>query len=298
MDEKNLLAERFEENRTHLRAVAYRMLGSVAEAEDAVQESWFRAERTDLSAVQNLGGWLTTVVGRVCLDMLRTRKARREDLLDTHIPDPASVSRLDPAHTAVVDPEQEVIQADAVGLALLVVLDTLPAAERLAFVLHDMFAVPFDDIAAIVDRTPATTRQLASRARRKVEGSAPVPEPDQALQREVVEAFMAAARDGDFEALVSVLDPDIVFRVDAGAGALSRLVRGATAVASGAVTFSRNAPYSRLVLINGEVGLFATVKGRPSALMAFTVSGGKVVQINLVADPERLAAIAASLPAD
>lgn len=237
MDEKNLLAERFEENRTHLRAVAYRMLGSVAEAEDAVQESWFRADRSDLSEVRNLSGWLTTVVGRVCLDMLRTRKARREDLLDTHIPDPL-VTRID---SPVTDPEQEVLQADAVGLALLVVLETLPPAERLAFVLHDMFAVPFDDIAPIVDRTPTTTRQLASRARRKVEGSAPSPDPDQARQREVVEAFLAAAREGDFEALVSVLDPDIVFRLDAGSD-LSRLVRGATTVASGAITFSRNAP--------------------------------------------------------
>ncbi|WP_329119598.1 sigma-70 family RNA polymerase sigma factor [Streptomyces sp. NBC_01465] len=290
MDEKNLLAERFEENRTHLRAVAYRMLGSVAEAEDAVQESWFRADRSDLSEVRNLSGWLTTVVGRVCLDMLRTRKARREDLLDTHIPDPL-VTRID---SPVTDPEQEVLQADAVGLALLVVLETLPPAERLAFVLHDMFAVPFDDIAPIVDRTPTTTRQLASRARRKVEGSAPSPDPDQARQREVVEAFLAAAREGDFEALVSVLDPDIVFRLDAGSD-LSRLVRGATTVASGAITFSRNAPHSRLVLINGEVGLFATMEGNPISLMAFTVKDGKVAEINLLTDPSRLTPIADAL---
>ncbi|GAA1358077.1 RNA polymerase sigma factor SigJ [Streptomyces beijiangensis] len=293
MDEKNLLAERFEENRTHLRAVAYRMLGSIAEAEDAVQESWFRADRTDLSSVQNLPGWLTTVVGRVCLDMLRTRKALREDLLDTHVPDPV-VSRLD---APAVDPEQEVLQADAVGLALLVVLETLPPAERLAFVLHDMFAVPFDDIAPIVDRTPATTRQLASRARHKVEGSAPSPDPDQTRQREVVEAFMAAARGGDFEALVSVLDPDIVFRVDAGSDpdALSKLVRGATTVASGAITFSRHAPHARLVLINGAVGLFTAVDGRPVSVMSFTVADGRVAEINLISDPDRLPAITASL---
>src|SRR3954469_12782576 len=223
MTEGEWLAERFEANRTHLRAVAYRMLGSVSEADDAVQEAWLRLSRTDASQVANLGGWLTTVVARVSLDMLRSRTARREQPLETHVPEPIVSS------DAGADPEQEALIADSVGLALLVVLETLSPAERLAFVLHDMFGVPFDEIAPIVDRSPVAARQLASRARRRVRGAAPAPDPDLARQRQVVDAFLAAARDGDFDALVAVLDPDVVLRVDRGAvrpGA-SQEVRGA-----------------------------------------------------------------------
>src|SRR5881398_2603519 len=227
MDEREWLAERFEANRTHLRAVAYRMLGSVSEADDAVQEAWLRLSRSDAGEVENLRAWLTTVVARVCLDMMRSRKSRREEPLGPHVPEPI-VSRED-----ALDPEHEALLADSVGLALLVVLETLPPAERLAFVLHDMFAVPFDEIAPIVDRSPAAARQLASRARRRVQGARPEPDVDLAEQREVVDAFLAAAREGDFEALVAVLDPDIVLRADSGAlrAPASREVRGAEAVA-------------------------------------------------------------------
>ncbi|MFE3645196.1 RNA polymerase sigma factor SigJ [Streptomyces sp. NPDC059169] len=287
MDEKELLAERFEAQRTHLRSVAYRMLGSVAEADDAVQEAWLRLSRSDTGQVENLGGWLTTVVGRICLDMLRSRTSRREDPLDVHLPDPI-VSGI-----RGTDPEQEAMVTDSVGLAMLVVLDTLPPAERLAFVLHDMFAVPFDDIAEIVGRNAAATRQLASRARRRVQGAVPEPETDAARQRKVVDAFVAASRGGDFEALVSLLDPDVVLRVDGGAlaSALSKLVRGAREVASQAWMYRRFAPDARLALVNGALGTVTAPEGEVMSVMAFTVSGGKIVRLDILADPQRLARI-------
>ncbi len=285
MQDSEFLAERFEEHRPHLRAVAYRMLGSVGEADDAVQEAWLRLSRADTSDVENLGGWLTTVVARVCLNMLRSRRARREEPLEVHVPDPI-VSREDG-----VDPEHEALLADAVGLALLVVLEQLGPAERLAFVLHDMFAVPFDEIAPIVGRSPAAARQLASRARRRVQGEAPAPDPDRSRQREVVDAFFAAARDGDFDALVAVLDPDVVLRADGGArrpGA-SALVRGAEAVASGAVRFGRGlAPFVRPALVNGVAGGVVMRQGRPFSVVAFTVADGRIAAIDILADPERL----------
>ncbi|WP_330309294.1 MULTISPECIES: RNA polymerase sigma factor SigJ [unclassified Streptomyces] len=288
MHDSELLADRFEAHRGHLRAVAYRMLGSLSEADDAVQEAWLKLSRTDAEEVRNLGGWLTTVVGRVCLDMLRSRASRREDPIeDTFVPDPV-ISPL-----TRIDPEQEVLLADSVGLALLVVLETLEPAERLAFVLHDMFAVPFDDIAAIVGRSPAATRQLASRARRRVQGAAPEPEPDLARQKKVLDAFLAASRGGDFEALLSVLDPDVVLRADSGplvgGAAASKLVRGAAAVARQALTFARFAASSRLVLINGEVGVVALLDGQPMSVMGVTVADGRIVAMNILADPERLA---------
>ncbi|MFD9324811.1 RNA polymerase sigma factor SigJ [Streptomyces sp. NPDC060065] len=288
MTEKELLADRFEENRGHLRAVAYRMLGSLSEAEDAVQEAWLKLSRSDADEVRNLAGWLTTVVGRVCLDMLRSRASRREEPMDAYyVPDPV-ISPLDR-----IDPEQEVLLADSVGLALLVVLETLEPAERLAFVLHDMFAVPFDDIATVVGRSPAATRQLASRARRRVQGAAPAPDPDIGRQRQVVDAFLAASRGGDFEALVSVLDPEIVLRADSGAlvggAAASKVVRGAAAVAQQALLFQQFAMSSRLVLVNGAVGVVATLDGRPMSVLGFTVTDGKIVAMHILADPERLA---------
>ncbi|MEU9486528.1 sigma-70 family RNA polymerase sigma factor [Streptomyces decoyicus] len=284
MNDHEWLAERFEENRSHLRAVAYRMLGSVSEADDAVQEAWLRLSRSGVSGVENLGGWLTTVVGRVCLDQLRMRKARREDPLDFHVPEPI-VGRLDTA-----DPEQEALLADSVGLALLVVLEALAPAERLAFVLHDMFAMPFDEIAPIVDRTPAAARQLASRARRRVQGAAPAPDTDLARQREVVDAFLAASRGGDFEALLAVLDPDVVLRADAGDApeGVSKLVRGARAVVEQALTFSRFAAFARPALVNGAPGLVTARGGRPFSVMGFTLAHGKIVEINILADLARL----------
>ncbi|MGW2562073.1 RNA polymerase sigma factor SigJ [Streptomyces sp. NPDC001514] len=287
MDETELLAERFEAHRTHLRSVAYRMLGSLSEADDAVQEAWLRLSRSDTSEVANLGGWLTTVVGRVCLDMLRARTSRREDPLDplnVHVPDPI-VSNISGA-----DPEQEALISDSVGLAMLVVLDTLSPAERLAFVLHDMFAVSFDEIAPIVGRTPTAARQLASRARRRVQGAGPAPDADQARQREVVDAFIAASRGGDFEALVSLLDPDVVLRVDGGVLALgaSKVVRGAETVAGQALMYQRFSPFARVALINGVPGIVSLPGGKAVAVMAFTVSGGKVVQLDILADPERM----------
>ncbi|GAA1192258.1 RNA polymerase sigma-70 factor (ECF subfamily) [Kitasatospora gansuensis] len=287
MSDLDQLAERFEAERAQLRAVAYRMLGSLNEAEDAVQEAWFRLERSDVTEVRNLPAWLTTVVGRVCLDQLRARKSRREDALECHVPDPV-VGEL-----GVVDPEQQALLADSVGLAMLVVLDTLPPAERVAFVLHDMFAVPFESIAPIVDREPAATRQLASRARRKVQGAA-VPETDLGRQRVVVEAFMAASRAGDFESLLAVLDPDVVLRADTGAGGLagaSRLIRGAQAVASQALMFSAMAPYSRLALVNGAVGLIGLPADKAYSVMGVTVRDGRITEINLLVDPDRLAGI-------
>ncbi|MGW9044849.1 RNA polymerase sigma factor SigJ [Streptomyces lydicus] len=284
MNDHEWLAERFEENRSHLRAVAYRMLGSLSEAEDAVQEAWLRLNRAGADEVENLGGWLTTVVGRVCLDQLRMRRARREDPLEVRVPEPV-VLRADPA-----DPEHQALLADSVGLALLVVLETLSPVERLAFVLHDMFAMPFDEIAPIVDRTPAAARQLASRARRRVQGNVPASDPDPARQREVVDAFLAASRGGDFEALLAVLDPDVLLRADAGAasGGLTKLVRGARAVAEQALTFSRFALAGRPALVNGGPGLVTTRDGQPFSVMGFTVAHGRIVEINILADPARL----------
>jgi RNA polymerase sigma factor (sigma-70 family) len=284
MDEGDWLAERFQANRTHLRAVAYRMLGSLSEADDAIQEAWLRLSRADASGVENLGGWLTTVVARVCLDMLRSRESRREEPLGVRLPEPI-VSREDG-----IDPEQEALLADSVGLALLVVLDTLAPAERLAFVLHDLFAMPFDEIAPIVGRSPTAVRQLASRARRRVQGAAPVPDADLARQREVVDAFLAAARGGDFDALLAVLDPDVVVRSDLGAvppGA-SREVRGAPAVAEQALTFARLSPFAQPALVNGAAGLVVARHGRPISVMGFTITGGKIVEIDILVDPERL----------
>ena len=277
------LAERFEEHRAHLRAVAYRMLGSVTEADDAVQEAWIRLGRTDVSGVENLRAWLTTVVARVCLDVLRTRTSRREEPLETYVPDPVITRAPD-------DPESEAIAADSVGLALLVVLETLDPAERLAFVLHDVFGMAFDEIAPIVDRSPVAARQLASRARRRVQDKAPKAEPDLRQQRRLVDAFMAAARDGNFEALVAVLDPNIVLRADAGAlPGLSRIVRGAANVASQAATFTRSGLSSELVLVNGQLGFLSRrPDGRVFSVLGFTIADGRIVQMDILADPERL----------
>jgi RNA polymerase sigma factor (sigma-70 family) len=284
MDEREWLAERFEEHRTRLRAVAYRMLGSLSEADDAVQEAWLRLNRTDASQVENLGGWLTTVVARVSLNMLRSRKVRREEPLGVHMPDPI-VDRADG-----IDPEHEALLADSVGLALLVVLETLSPPERLAFVLHDIFALPFDEIAPIVDRSPEAARQLASRARRRVQGENTVPDADLETQREVVDAFLAAARDGDFQALLEVLDPDVVLRADFGplpAGG-SREVRGARAVAGQALFYSRLGLDMQPAPINGAAGAVSTRDGEPFSVGAVTVRGGKIVAIDILADPERL----------
>jgi RNA polymerase sigma factor (sigma-70 family) len=284
VDERESLAEPFEANRTHLRAVAYRMLGSVSEADDAVQESWLRLSRSNTAEITDLRAWLTTVVARVSLDMLRSRKARGEEPLGPHVPEPI-VSRADG-----VDPEHEALLADSVGLALLVVLETLAPPERLAFVLHDMFAVPFDEIAPLVERSPAATRQLASRARRRVRGAAPAPDADLTRQREVVDAFLAAARDGDFDALVAVLDPDVVLRVDRGAvprGA-SREVRGAQAVVEQARTFAPLVASARPALVNGAAGVVVAPRGRPVAVAGFTIAHGRIVEIDLLADPARL----------
>jgi RNA polymerase sigma factor (sigma-70 family) len=284
MNEHEQLAERFEEHRSRMRAVAYRMLGSLSEADDAVQEAWLHMSRADTSAVMNLGAWLTTVVARICLDMLRARKSRREEPEDTYVPDPI-VSRAD-----AIDPEHEVLLAESVGLALMVVLDMLAPAERLAFVLHDTFDVPFDEIAAIVGRTPTAVRQLASRARRRVQGATTVPDADHTRQREVVAAFFAAARDGDFDALVAVLDPDVVLRSDGGAArpGATAVARGAQAVARRAITFAQPGAFVRSALVNGAAGVVVVAAGQPFAVMGFTVTGGKVVAINVLADPERL----------
>jgi len=284
MDEPDWLAQRFEEHRSRLRAVAYRMLGSLSEADDAVQEAWLRLSRTEASDVENLGGWLTTVVARVSLNMLRSRKTRREEPLGVRVPEPI-VDRADG-----VDPEHEALLADSIGLALLVVLETLSPPERLAFVLHDMFAIPFDEIAPIVERSPQAARQLASRARRRVQGTAPVPDADLSAQREVVDAFQAAARDGDFDALVAILDPDVVLRADGGAdpAAESVEVRGAAEVAGRALNFSRLDLLSHPALINGAVGFVTLRDGEPFAVMGVTVKGGKIVEMDVLADPERL----------
>ncbi|HEV8567817.1 MAG TPA: RNA polymerase sigma factor SigJ [Actinoplanes sp.] len=284
MDEGEWLTERFEEHRTRLRAVAYRMLGSVSEADDAVQEAWLRVSRADTKSVENLAGWLTTVVARVCLNVLRTRESRRETPLDVHVPDPI-VSPEDGG-----DPEHEALLADSVGLALLVVLESLTPAERLAFVLHDMFAVPFEEIAPLIERSPAAARQLASRGRRRVQGRAPAPDADLTRQRSVVDAFFAASRNGDFDALVAVLDPDVVLRSDGGLARprLTLELHGARSVAEQAVASTRLSPFVRPALINGAAGVVVAARGRPLFVMAFTVTGGKIVAIDVLADPERL----------
>jgi RNA polymerase sigma factor (sigma-70 family) len=284
MDEQEWLATRFEEHRSRLRAVAYRMLGSLSEADDAVQDTWIRLSRIDADEVENLGGWLTTVLARVCLNMLRSRQTRREEPFGPHVPEPI----LDPV--AGMDPEHEALLADSVGLALLVVLETLAPAERLAFVLHDMFAVPFDQIAPIVDRSPEAARQLASRARRRVRGSAPVGDADPEQQRQVVEAFLAAAREGHFDALVALLDPDVVLRADSGPGLPGATieVRGAAEVAGRALTYARLQLLNRPVLVNGVLGMMAYRDGRPFSVGAITVRGGRIVEMDILADPERL----------
>jgi RNA polymerase sigma factor (sigma-70 family) len=284
MDERDWLAERFEEHRTRLRAVAYRMLGSLSEADDAVQEAWLRLSRTDTSQVENLGGWLTTVVARVSLNILRSRKARRETQFAVHMPDPI----LDSADG--VDPENEALLADSVGLALLVVLETLSPPERLAFVLHDMFAVPFDEIAPIIDRTPEAARKLASRARRRIQGENTVPDADLETQRHVVEAFLAAAREGDFQALLEVLDPDVVVRADFGPLPMggSREVRGARAVAGQALFYSRLGLVMHLALVNGAIGAVAIRDGQPYSVGGFTIRGRRIVELDFLADPARL----------
>ena len=278
MDEYELLAQRFEKSRSHLKAVAYRMLGSASEADDAVQEAWLRLSRSDTKGVENLRAWLTTVVARVCLDMLRSRKSRREDSLDAYAPESIAGG---------TDPEHEVLLADSVGLALLVVLETLAPAERLAFVLHDMFAMPFEEIAPIVGRTPAAARQLASRARRRVQGAAASPSAYVARNREVVDAFLAASRNGDFEGLLALLDPDVVLRADdetVRAGA-SREVRGAVGVAE---TFKGRARVALPALVDGAAGAVWAPGGKPRVVFGFTITNGKIVAIDLLADPERL----------
>ena len=284
MDDQDWLAQRFEEHRSRLRAVAYRMLGSLSEADDAVQDTWLRLSRTDADEVENLGGWLTTVVARVCLNMLRSRRTRREEPFGPHVPEPI----IDPV--TGVDPEHEALLADSVGLALLVVLEMLAPAERLAFVLHDMFAVPFDQIAPIVDRSPEATRQLASRARRRVQGSAPVGDADPDQQRQVVDAFLAAAREGDFDGLLAVLDPDVVLRADSGPGlpGATIVVHGAAEVASRALVYARLQLLNRPVLVNGMPGMMAYRDGQPFSVGAITVRGGRIVEMDILADPERL----------
>jgi RNA polymerase sigma factor (sigma-70 family) len=285
MEERARLVDQFETHRAHLRAVAYRMLGSMGEADDAVQEAWLRFSRSGTAGVENVGGWLTTIVSRVCLDMLRSRRSRREaswEEPDVRMPDPI-VGREDR-----IDPEQEALLGDSVGLALLVVLQSLSPAERLAFVLHDMFGVPFGEIGTIVGRSPTAARQLASRARRRVRGTAAVPDPDPARQRQVVDAFLAASREGDFEALLAVLDEDVVLRADYGNAGASRLIRGARAVAGGALAFSRFAPFARPALVNGAAGLVTVREGLPLSVMGFTVVRGKIAEIDVLADPERL----------
>jgi RNA polymerase sigma-70 factor (ECF subfamily) len=282
---QDVLAQEFEENRGYLRSVAYRMLGSVAEADDAVQEAWLRMSRSDAEEVENLRAWLTTVVARVCLDALRSRRARREDYVGSWLPEP--IVSTDPES----DPEREALLAESVGLALLVVLDTLTPPERLAFVLHDMFGVPFDEIAGIVDRSPDAARQLASRARRRVQGASADTEPDLDRQREVVDAFLAASRAGDFDALLEVLDPDVVFRIDGGgvpARSRSPIV-GATAVARQVLDRGTPlAPLARPAVVNGAAGAVVQIGGRPFAVVSFAVRRGRIAEIDVVADPEKL----------
>jgi RNA polymerase sigma-70 factor (ECF subfamily) len=287
MSDQDWLAERFEEHRARLRQVAYRILGSAAEADDAVQDAWLRASRAGARDVENIGGWLTTIVARVCLNLLRSRRTRREEPLDVHVPDPVVALE--------ADPEQAALLGDAVGLALLVVLETLSPPERVAFVLHDMFAVPFDEIARMLDTSSAAARQLASRGRRRVR-SAATPEGPLAAQREVVDAFFAAARRGDFEALISVLDPDVVLRSDGGAErALTASVEGAAAVAGRALMFANPAARLHPVVVNGGAGVVVTLDERPISLIAFTVVGGRIAEIDAIADPERLSRLVGAL---
>jgi len=295
MDNTEWLADRFEEHRGHLRAVAYRMLGSLTEADDALQDTWLRVSRAGADEIENLGGWLTTVVARVCLNVLRSRTVRRQEPLEVHLPDPVI------SPEGALQPEQEALLADSVGLALQVVLDTLPPAERLAFVLHDMFELPFDEIAPMVGRTPAAARQLASRARRRVKGAEiPAPDADLVRQREVVDAFFAAARGGEFDALVAVLHPDVVLRADFGPrrpGA-SRVIRGVQAVADQARLGASPAAELHPALVNGAAGVAITMRGRPYAVMAFIVVEGKIVEIDVIADPERVRRVAATVLTD
>ena len=290
MNERNYLAEQFEENRAHLRSVAYRMLGSVSEVDDAVQEAWLRLSRAETAGIDNLGGWLTTVVARVCLDMLRSRKSRREEPFTPHAPEPVATG------TSGSSPEHEALLADSVGLALLVVLDRLTPAERLAFVLHDMFALPFEEIAAIVGRSTTATRQLASRARRRVRGGAAAPDPDLIRQREVVGAFLAALRGGDFEGLLAVLDPDLVVRADvpAPSGAPAE-IRGATVWAKQAIAFGQLARLARLALVNGAVGIVMAPRGRLFRVVRLTIANGKITQIEVIGDKARLGALDLSI---
>ena len=292
MDENEWLADRFEDHRAHLRAVAYRMLGSLTEADDAVQDTWLRLSRSGADGVENLGGWLTTIVARVCLNMLRSRTTRREEALGVHLPDPVV------SPPGVLQPDEEAVLADSVGLALLVVLDTLSPAERLAFVLHDLFQLPFEEIAPMVGRSPTAARQLASRARRRVKGAdLPAPDPDLARQRDVVDAFFLAARGGDLGALVTLLDPDVVLRADFGARrpAASRVVRGAAAVARQAVLGALPGADLHPALVNGAAGAVVTVGGRPFAVLGFTVAEGRILEIDAIADPERVRRVAAAV---
>ena len=298
MDEPKFLAQQFEAHRAHLRAVAYRMLGSLSDADDAVQDTWLRLSRSGADEVENLGAWLTTILARVCLNMLRSRNLRREESLAVHLPDPVVSPPGD------LQPEEEALLADSVGLALQVVLDTLAPAERLAFVLHDMFELPFEEIAPMVGRTPVAARQLASRARRRVRG-ADVPASDRNVtrQREVVDAFFSAARGGDFDALVAVLDPGVVLRIDAGAGRAtdSLLLHGAAAVAGQSLTglsaVLRRAEL-RPALVNGAAGVVVMMRGRPVTVIGFTVADGKIAEIDAIADPERVPTIAAAVLGD
>lgn len=287
MDHREGLETHFEEHRTRLRAVAYRMLGTTSEADDAVQDAWLRVSRADTRGVENLGGWLTTVVARVCLNMLRSREQRREAPLDVRVPDPII------SHESGVDPEHEALLADSVGLALIVVLETLTPAERLAFVLHDMFAVPFEEIAVMIERSPAAARQLASRGRRRVRGQAPAPDPDLSRQRDVVDAFFAASRAGDFDALVAVLDPEVVLRADGGTARAHGTVaiHGAQDVAAQAITFARFAPFVRPALVNGTAGVVVAADRRVLSVMGFIVTHGKIVAIDVLSDPARLHAV-------
>ena len=290
MTDSEWLAGRFEEQRPRLRSVAYRMLGSLAEADDALQESWLRVSRAGADDVDNLGGWLTTIVARVCLNMLRARNRRREEFLEEHLPDPI-ISSYDEAQ-----PEEQVLLADSVGLALLIVLDTLTPAERLAFVLHDMFELPFDEIAPMVDRSPEATRQLASRARRRVKGAdVSSPDPDLARQREVVDAFFAAARGGDFDGLVAVLDPDVVLREDFTLKRPVRVFRGAAAVAGRARAGALPGAEVRPALVNGAAGAVITLRGRPFGVIGFTVRQGRIVEIDGIVGAERVRRIAAAV---
>ena len=290
MNERDYLAEQFEEHRTHLRAVAYRMLGSVGEVDDAVQEAWLRLSRVDSTGIDNLGGWLTTVVARVCLDMLRSRQSRREEPFTPDAPEPVATG------TSGSSPEQEALLADSVGLALLVVLDRLTPAERLAFVLHDMFAVPFEEIAPIVGRSAEATRQLASRARRRVRGGQEAPGPDLVRQREVVDAFLAALRGGDFEGLLAVLDPDLVVRTDlAGPSGAPSEIRGAAVWAKGAVSYGHMARLVQPALVNGAIGLMMAPRGRLVRALTFKIANGKITEIDVIGDPARLGELDVSI---